>query len=295
MPWKPKPTKVFKASEVTQRGIHAFVREHQASHNYVVEGEHVLLSLPASDLLRLRRPTQAMNALDTVYETHRRLAGDVTPFRGAKILMLVVDKLCFHLCSGNPILIRRDRVSIILEDFNERDYPGWGPIHELGHDFVIAHDHAYVLSGGDNESWANVFTIHAYDALKLPLGSGPHWTERGGLDYYFRREPDYEKVKKDAWIMIGLLTIIKERYGWEPFYDFFNKCAQRVATKRVPKKEQAKVDFLTRELSLSAGENLAPYFVKWGFPVSAGVRGELQRLPQASLDASAEALAKRWE
>jgi hypothetical protein len=287
---------VFRLEETTDQAIHAFVRRDRASHNIAIEGEHVVLNLPARAFLQLRSPTKAVKGLDTVYETHAHLASNI-PYDGKRISFVTVDRLCYHLCSGNPVLIRRDRVPVVLKDFNELGHPGWGLIHELGHDFVAsAHRHAYQLGSGDNESWANVFTTHAYDTLKLAYDRhDTHWNEqRSGIAYYFAQEADFEQLKTHNWIMLSLLTVIKETYGWDPFYGFFRECAQRAKAGKTPSTEQEKVDFLVRGLSVAAGADLSPYFVRWGFPVSKTVAHELRTLPPAELDKAAKSIAARF-
>jgi hypothetical protein len=295
-PWRPRPAKVFQCDETTDQAVHAYVRRHMKSHNFAIEGEHVILNLPAYGLLKLRSPTKAIKDLDTIYETHTRLASNV-PYHGKKISFVVVNKGCYHLCSGNPILIRRDRVPVVLKDFNGLGHPGWGLIHELGHDFVAsAHKHAYQLGNGDNESWANVFTTHAYDTLDLKHDRhDTHWLERqNGIAYYFAEQPDYKRLKTDNWIMLSLLTVIKETYGWAPFYGFFRECAKKAKAGSTPTAEQEKVDFLVYELSMAAGVDLSSYFIRWGFPVSESVIHELKTLPKAQLDKTAKSIAARF-
>lgn len=294
-PWSPRPTKVFKLSETSDQSVHAFVRKNKKTHNFAIEGEHAVLNLPAEAFLQLRSPTKAIKGLDTVYRTHARLASNV-PYDGKKISFVVVDRGEYHLCSGNPVLIRKDRVPVVLKDFNELEHAGWGLTHELGHDFVAsAHKHAYQLGGGDNESWANVFTTHAYDTLKLEYDAhDTHWDEqRRGIAYYFAKEADYDLLKNDKWIMLSLLTVIKDTYGWGSFYRFFKVCADNAKAGKQPGSEQEKVDFLVRELSLAAGVDLSSYFVRWGLPVSKGVISELCTLPPAGLDEAARTIAEQ--
>jgi hypothetical protein len=295
--WHPGQTKVFRLGETTDQSVHTFVSRHKKTHNFAIEGEHVVLNLPADAFLQLRRPIKAVEDLDTVYKTHAHLASNV-PYDGKRISFVVVDRLEYHLCSGNPVLIRRDRVPVVLKDFNELGHPGWGLTHELGHDFVAsAHKHAYQLGDGDNEGWANVFTTHAYDTLKLKYDRyDTHWNEqRSGIAYYFAKEADYEQLKNDNWIMLSLLMVIKETYGWGPFYRFFKVCAHKAKAAKPPESEQEKVDFLVRELSMAASVDLSSYFVRWGFPVSKAVMHELRTLPPAELDEAARTIAMQYK
>ncbi len=297
IPWRPRPTKVFKLGETTDQSVYSFVRRHYKTHNFAIEGKHTVLNLPAEAFLQLRSPTKAIKGLDSVYKTHAHLASNV-PYDGKKISFVVVDRGEYHICSGNPVLIRRDRVPVVLKDFNELGHLGWGLTHELGHDFVAsAHKHAYQLGDGDNESWANMFTTHAYDTLKLEYDRyDTHWNEqRSGIAYYFAKEADYELLKNDNWIMHSLLMVIKETYGWDPFYRFFRECTARAKTSKTPTTEQDKVDFLVRGLSVATGVDFSSYFVRWGFPVSETVTRELRALPPAELGETARSIALRYK
>ena len=294
--WNPKTTRIFQYGETSDQDICSYIRQHMNSKNYAIEGEHVILNLPAYGFLGFTSPNKAIKDLDLIYKTHAHLASNI-PYNGNKISLVVVNRLCFHLCSGNPILIRRDRIPVILKDFNRLGHPGWGLIHELGHDFVAsAHNHAYQLGPGDNESWANIFTTHAYDILNLKYDK--HWlvpqNQQKGIVYYFTTQSDYNLLKTDPWIMLGLLTVIKEAYGWKPFYKFFQRCSSLTKTRETPKSEQEKVDFLVQELSIATGVNLSPYFVRWGFPVSDSVVYKLNNLPKAKLDNVARSIASRF-
>jgi hypothetical protein len=291
--WNPKPTLIFQQETTTDHEIYAQVRRHRDSHNFAIEGKRAVLNLPAEAFLKLDSPTRASKDLDLIYETHAKLAGHV-PYHGRKIRFVVVDRLCFHLCSGNPILIRKGRIPVVLNDFNHLGHPGWGLLHELGHDFVAsAHQHAYQLGPGDNESWANVFTRHAYDTLDLAYDPHDrHEQLQEAMTYYFTKKPNYEKLKTHQWIMLGLLMVIKEAYGWEPFYNFFAECSERAKQGRVPTQEKDKVDFLVQGLSRAAGVDLSPTFVDWGFPVSETVTQELQTMPRAELDKAARHMAR---
>ncbi len=294
--WRPKRTKVFNPAETTDQSILMSVRKYKDTHNFAFEGEHVILSLPGEAFLQLHSPIKAVKDLDTVYKTHKRLADNV-PYSGRKISIVVVNRLCFHLCSGNPILIRKDRIPVVLNDFNELGHAGWGLIHELGHDFVASgHKHIYPLGPGDNECWTNMFTLHAFETLDLKeVQSDTHDANiRKGLSYYYANKADYDLLKNDRWTMLSLLKIIKDTYGWDCYYSFFKVCVQKAKTNKIPGTEQEKVDFIVEELSKAAQADLGNYFVRWGFPVSASVLQELQNLPPADLDQAAKAMALKY-
>ena len=92
--------------------------------------------------------------------------------------------------------------------------------------------------------------------------------------------------------MIGFLHHIQEQYGWDVYKKLLKRYAELVRENDYPdinkiKKNavetRKKVDLFVKELSLAAGANFHPYFVRWGFPVNRSVSKELKHLPKAKL------------
>jgi hypothetical protein len=141
-----------------------------------------------------------------------------------------------------------------------------------------------------------MFTLHAYDMLKLRYDEDARHRDefRRGVAYYFANDPDYEKLKNDRWVMLSLLRIVQKTYGWDPFYRFFEVCANQAKAGKSSGSEQEKVDFLVGELSEAANVDLSGYFVRWGFPVSQEVIRKLSTLPQAELEKAARIMAMQY-
>ncbi|MHC4439942.1 MAG: M60 family metallopeptidase, partial [Planctomycetota bacterium] len=262
-------------------------------YHYVVEGEHIIVSMPYPFWKKCKRPVDFITQLDVVYDLYANLTDGTKPFGGNKIVILNVDNLKFHMSSGNPILSRQDRIEYILEELEKSNYknPSWGLMHELGHDFIIGLKHRFVFGDGDNESWAEFFALYGCQKLGLEPDKEPTWLAAARA-YHESGEKDFERIKKEKWMMIGFLHHIQEQYGWNVYKKLFKRYAQLVRENNYPhineiKKNadetQKKIDVFVKELSLAAGANFYPYFDRWGFPVNRSINKELKHLPKAKL------------
>ena len=183
--------------------------------HYVLEGEHVMVSMPYGFWVKCRKPADFITQLDRVYELYADLTDGVKPFYGRKILILNLDHMSPHMCSGNPILSRQDRMDYILEELEKSDYknPSWGLMHELAHDFIIGMKHRFVFGNGDNESWAEFVALYGCQTLGLEHKE-PTWLA-AAMSYHESGEQDFGRIKNNAWLMVGFLHHIQKQYGWE--------------------------------------------------------------------------------
>jgi hypothetical protein len=250
------------------------------------------VSRPYRFFEKCKRPADFITQLDAVYEVYADLTDGIIPFDGEKILMLNVDNMYYNMSSGNPILSRDDRIEYIVGELEKSNYknPSWGLMHELGHDFIIGMKHRFVFGDGDNESWAEFFALYGCQVLGLEHKEA-FWKEKAKV-YHESGEQDFERIKKEKWMMIGFLHHIQEQYGWDVYKKLLKRYAELVRENDYPdinkiKKDavetQKKVDVFVKELSLAAGANFYPYFVRWGFPVKRSINEELKHLPEAKL------------
>jgi len=78
--------------------------------------------MPYRFWMNCKKPVDFITRLDAVYELYTNLTDGIKPFDDNKIMILNVDNLCFHMCSGNPILSRQDRIEYILSELEKSDY-----------------------------------------------------------------------------------------------------------------------------------------------------------------------------
>jgi hypothetical protein len=290
---KPIEVKNYSIKEHSNRSIADDIALNKDHFHYVVEGDHVIVSMPYGFWVECGRPVDFIQQLDTVYDLYADLTAGTKPFHGNKIAILNVDNLKFHMCSGNPILSRQDRMEYILSELEKSNYknPSWGLMHELGHDFIIAMKHRFVFGDGDNESWAEFFALYGCQQMGLEPDKKPTWL---AVTEAYRKAGghDFKRIKSEKWFMIGFLHHIQEQYGWEVYKKLFDRYAELVrkndypnfnAIKNDAAETRKKVNVFVKELSLAAGVNFYPYFARWGFPTDRSVDHELKHLPNATL------------
>ena len=253
--------------------------------HYVVEGENVIVSMPYRFFAKCKKPVDFIRQLDAVYDLYVDLTDGIKPFCGSKIMILNIDNMNYHMSSGNPILSRQDRIEYILGELDRSDYkdPSWGLMHELGHDFIIGMKHYFIFGHGDNESWAEFFALYGCHVLGLEHKE-PTWKEIAKR-YHESGKHDFERIKNEKWLMIGLLHHISDQYGWDVYRKLFKRYAELVRENDYLEfnETERKVRLFVKELSLAAGVNFYPYFDRWGFPVSQSTNNELKHLPKAAL------------
>jgi hypothetical protein len=289
---KPVEVKCYSIKEHSNSFITHSISQTKDKYYYVVEGKHVIVSMPYRFFKKCKRPVDFITQLDVVYELYADFTDGIIPFDGDKILILNIDNMYFNMSSGNPILSRDNRIEYIVGELEKSNYknPSWGLMHELGHDFIIGMKHRFVFGDGDNESWAEFFALYSCQVLGLEHKE-TFWKEEARA-YHESGEQDFERIKREKWMMIGFLHHIQEQYGWDVYKKLFKRYAELVRKnnyphineiKNNPDETQKKVDLFVKELSLAAGANFYPYFVRWGFPVNRSVNKDLKHLPKAKL------------
>jgi hypothetical protein len=282
---KPVEVKYYSIKEHSNSFITRSISQTRDKYHYVVEGKHVIVSMPYRFFKKCKRPVDFTTQLDVVYELYADFTDGIIPFDGDKILILNIDNMYFNMSSGNPILSRDNRIEYIVGELEKSNYknPSWGLMHELGHDFIIGMKHYFVFGDGDNESWAEFLALYACQESGLEHKK-PTWKETAKA-YDKSGEPDFERIKNEKWLMIGFLNHILDQYGWDVYKKLFKRYAELIREKNYPdfNDTEKKVDLFVKELSLAAGANFYSYFVRLDFPVNQSINKELKHLPKAKL------------
>lgn len=225
-----------------------------------IRGDHVLLTLPAITAGQDAAALEASVArLDEIYELEEELRG-ARPQHGQRIRFFPdpdVTPLGYML-AGNPV---RMQPVLVQADFDERislaGMPGvdiWGFAHELGHDFTFA-GRLWWYQENSLESWPNLFSIYALEALGVPL----HEQVAGC--------PDSEPVPYDSWdAWDGLCFLLQFQYSydWE-FYQAFFAELNAIDPVIVPSGPLAWT-FNHDRFETIAGEDITPVFEAWAVP-----------------------------
>lgn len=233
-----------------------------------------------------------LEKLDEAYEAMEALVGQA-PYDGRKIVLQAVN---FYpggaLVAGNPILWYQPSLEEAIRGMqtmaSNRDL-GFGPIHEIGHDFDLPdpakyYMHSYPDDRNDPlnaEHWANLKLTYVADTLAqkhpeatfeqrgvyVPIGESAHrfFVERFALPWLKSGRKDWRHMDNDHFT--GVLYLLKEKIGWEPFMGMFRDFASM--TESPPESDLGKVQLIARLLSEHAGKNLIPFFQQFGFEIEA--------------------------
>lgn len=246
-------------------------------------GQHVVICFLPEHRSLLTDPNSWLQKLDDAYLALHNLTGQ-TPYNGDKILIQeIVNYAGGLMIAGNPILWLGDYVPDALEAINTQNDLSFGPIHELSHDFDLDALSQHYAGGSpiNSEHWANFKLTYVADVLSntyptatfyqspvgyVPIGefSYQYFVEGYALPWIDSSRTDWQNMSGDAYT--GLLYLLKEDIGWEPFRQTFRDFA--TLTESPPATDLEKVELFAHLLSGNAGVDLTPQFVSWGFPIS---------------------------
>ncbi len=243
-------------------------------------GQHVVVCFLPEHRPLLTDPNSWLQKLDDAYLALQDLTGQ-TPFDGDKILIQEVTNYPGGLMiAGNPILWFGDYVPGALDAINDDNDLSFGPIHELSHDFD-AYGPYYAGGGPINpEHWGNFKLTYVADILSSTYPTATFYQASvgyvpiGDFSYNFfvveHAQPwidsdrtDWQNMSNDAYT--GLLYLLKEDIGWEPFRQTFRDYA---SVGSPPATDLGKVELFAHLLSANAGIDITPYFQSWGFPIT---------------------------
>jgi hypothetical protein len=246
-------------------------------------GQYIVLCLIPDHLALLKDPNAWLQKLDEVYRSYADLMGQA-PYSGQKIIihevpgypggLMVVEK--------NLILWYQDYVSEGLLAVNDQNDLSYGVVHELGHIFDSPELKEYYIGKGPigGEHWANFKVTYAADTLsdKYPavtlyqpaigyvsLGEFPrkYFVEQFALPWIKSGRTDWHNMSEDTYT--GLLYLLKEEIGWEPFKKTFRDISALAISP--PSTDIEKIKLFVDLLSKNAGRNLRSKFQEWGFPI----------------------------
>ena len=80
-----------------------------------------------------------------------------------------------------------------------------------------------------------------------------------------------------VWTALETYLQLQEAFGWGLYSNIF---AQYRMDADSPQDDQEKIDLWVSRTSIESGFNLVPFYLAWGFPISATVQQELSQLPE---------------
>lgn len=279
--YAPAQVEILRASDTDVDRVQRLAQA-QPGDIFIVEGEHMGLQLPTADWAKLESPSKMIGILDGAYETELELVGGKNrAYGGAMIWYVAADDpqgaYWFH--SGNPIVFKQAAGEEIVNSFNA-GWPGWGMLHEQGHNMVITACNNLFVHSGTAEPWCNVFTVWAIYRRGWPERKGAF---DAGHKYHSQAQPDFTQLTSDPWVLLGCLELIWTKYGWDGMQRFMTQTAQDAAAGKTSPNDAAATAYFVEQLSSAYNLDLAPLIAHWGFTVSDASRAVSAHYPPADI------------
>ncbi|MGW8751788.1 putative mucin/carbohydrate-binding domain-containing protein [Bacillus wiedmannii] len=161
-------------------------------------------------------------------------------------------------------------------DSEELKSNGWGPWHEVGH----LHQQAPWDWEGLGEVTVNIYSL----AVQTKFGHRTRLEEEGRYEaaFAYLGKPDaQEKMKEfEKLVMFWQLHLV---YG-DQFYPHLHQMYRMLQDTEMPKSDEEKKQLFIYMTSKLAGQNLTPFFEKWGLTPNDDTRAKIGKLNLPKLE-----------
>ena len=249
---------------------------------YIIEGQYTGLQLPTAKWAELHDPSGALDIMEQMFATEMQLAGGATPY-GAEPTWFISKydpDGAYWMHSGNPIVYKQEAAGEVLGAFNDEGECGWGFAHENGHNMVIDACGNLFVHSGTAEPWCNVFNVYAREQLGWPERSGSY---DAGWAYHAQASPSFSELTSDAWILLGCLQLVWDKYGWDGMQAFFTQAGADHGSGMNAGDDAARTAYFVEQLSHAYQLDFAPLLTHWGFPVTDTSRAITDVYPDADI------------
>ncbi len=240
------------------------------------QSKHLILSVPTEEARKVQDPTAVMTLWDKVMDLYADLDGSPLTIRPERI---VADRQISagYMHSGYPIMTFMDDSVALSLSYKRLTTEGtWGHWHELGHNRQRP---AWTFSG-TGEVTNNVYVLRAMQTF-----AGKGLFDRIGSDkvrvdaYLAGPTPKFAKWQSDPFLALNMYAQLIDKFGWDSYRQVIRSYLNDPES-ALPKTDDEKHDQWMVRFSRQVRRNLAPFFDRWGVPVSADARLQVKELPE---------------
>ena len=271
--------------------------EEQLKNNKAPWGElasdKIIITIPDSVLQKVHNPEEVMKLWDLIIGGEMDLAQIPQPFYREQRLVIDEHIGGGFMHSGYPIMVHHSPVrKMFSEDIianplllmqPSKGGANWGFFHEIGHNM----QNLDWVFGGTTEVSCNFFSIYMFDRLMGGRDDAhsaiSNSNTQKSIKKYFKEGTDYEKWKKDPFLGLIMFRQLQEGFGWETFKKFFREyqaMSSQDSTGSYADTDEKKRDLWVTIFSKITQRNIAPFFEKWGIPISEAAKKEVDNLPE---------------
>ena len=204
----------------------------------------------------------AARRLDDIYELHEKLRG-ARPHHGQRLRFFPDEVAPGYMLAGNPIRVKAAVVSgkdeARISRAGEATNDPWGFAHEMGHDFTFATGF-WQYQNKSLEAWPNVFSIHALEALGLPIHDQAAGCTSTSTGSYLTTE------SWSPWTALCFLMQLKFDHGWELYERFFAAINTNHTMPNQGSGEKTAWYFVHDRFEEAAKADVTPTFAAWNVP-----------------------------
>ncbi len=228
----------------------------------------IIFELPSDYVRGVSDPVELMEFWNSVAREAAELLvidrDDLRPERAAVERQIVAGAM--H--SGYPVGTHISSFAQKVVDLAElKEKGGWGIFHELGHN----HQQRVWYLPGTTEATCNLWSVRLSEEV---LGISRDDAHRG-TDPFNRRQAIVKYVGGgknfeadwNTFTALEMYLQYQEAFGWEALQRVF-EAYNDLPKEEEPADQQDRNDELLRQMSVSAGRNLGPFFLAWNVPVS---------------------------
>ncbi len=245
-----------------------------------LQGRRVILSVPSRVVRALDDVESVLAFWDAVVDACAELAGIPAerPFPERYVCDQQISAGYMH--SGYPIMTHMDVAELVVDVEKLKREGSWGHFHEMGHN----HQSPDWTFEGTGEVTVNLFSMYIYHrVLGQPFDQGhPAIRDRQKrlerVREYIARGARFDEWKNDPFLALTMYIQVIEQFGWEPIRKVIAEYHTLSPSQR-PRTDDEKRDQWMVRLSRAVGRNLAPFFDRWGVPISAEARTQVAHLP----------------
>jgi hypothetical protein len=282
---------LFKLSTTTQQEWENQMQSNKAPWGELASDD-IIITIPDSVLQKVHDPEKVLKLWNLIIGGEMDLAQIPQPFYREQRLVIDEHIGGGFMHSGYPIMVHHSPVKHMLSEdiianpellmHPSKGGANWGFFHEIGHNM----QNLDWVFGGTTEVSCNFFSIYMFDRLmggrdEAHTGISNTNTQKM-MKKYFAEGADYEKWKKDPFLGLIMFRQLQEGFGWETFKKFFREyqvMAAKDPSGSYVSTDEKKRDLWVKTFSKVSGRNIAPFFQKWGIPVSENAISDVSQLP----------------
>lgn len=243
-------------------------------------GERVALTVPTQSARAVASPVALVEYWDAVMRELDDFAGiAATPRRRERVVFDPQLPGATSAASGYPAVRSLSRASTALDVAALRASGDWGSY------FVLARavQSSDWLVAGAQDATVSVLALYALERVTGIAHTAPPISElataarSARVEAYIMGGRDFDNDWSDFTALETYLQL-REAFGWAPLRQSVREIAA-LATAERPATTDARLQQWVARSSRAAGRDLSPFYVRWGWPVSATTRAQTASLP----------------